>query len=85
MQIVHSEYMEIVQSLVSTIVSPTSVWSIVARGALWFVIAFVIIASSDKPDPQSSLKSIKSNLGFLVMFLVLSTGLIYMLFGFSTT
>lgn len=77
--------MEILESLVTLIVAPTSIWSVVARGALWFIIAFVIIISSDRPDPQSSLKSIKTNLGFLVMFIVLSSGLVYLLFGFAKT
>lgn len=77
--------MEAIQSLISLIVTPTSIWSVVARGALWFIVAFVIIISADKPNPESSLRSIKSNLGFLVMFLVLSSGLIYLLFGFTTT
>jgi hypothetical protein len=77
--------MEVGKAIFETIFSVNSIWSVVARGVLWFVIATVIIISTDSPHPQQSLKKMKSNLGFLMMFLVLSTSLMYLLFGFSPT
>jgi hypothetical protein len=62
-----------------------SIWSIVLRGAVWFIIALVIIISADNPNPEKSLKTLKSNLGFFLMFIILSGGLIYLLFGFNAT
>jgi len=77
--------MEFGRSLFEAIFSVNSIWSVVARGVLWFVIATVIIVSTDSPNPQKSFKKMKSNLGFLMMFLILSTGLVYLLFGFAPT
>ncbi|MEA2056681.1 MAG: hypothetical protein U9O78_03160 [Patescibacteria group bacterium] len=62
-----------------------SIWSVVFRGAIWLVIAVVILISTDNPDPEASIKKLKSNLGFFVMFIILSGGLIYLLFGFTPT
>lgn len=62
-----------------------SIWSIVLRGVVWLIIALVIIVSSDQADPEDSLRSLKANLGFFLMFLVLSGGLLYLLFGFTST
>lgn len=76
---------ESLQPLITALFSPNSVWSVVLRGAIWVVVALVIILSSDSHDPEQSLKSLKSNLGFLVIFLVLSGGLVYLLFGYSTS
>lgn len=74
--------MEQLQPIINAIFSVNSIWSVVARGAFWFVIAIVIIVSADNPNPEKSLKDLKSNLGFMMLFLVLSGGLIYLLFGF---
>ena len=62
-----------------------SIWSIVIRAAVWFAIALVIIVSTDVANPEKSMKSLKSNLGFFLLFLIVSTGLVYMLFGFTIT
>jgi len=62
-----------------------SIWSIVFRGAIWFIIALIIIISTDVANPQKSAKTLKSNLGFFLLFLVVSSGLMYLLFGFITT
>lgn len=72
-------YEEIIQSLFAV----DSIWSVVFRGAIWFVVALIIIVSVDNPNTDKSLKNMKSNLGFFFMFLVLSTGLVYLLFGYS--
>ncbi len=61
-----------------------SIWSVVFRGLLWFVVAVVILISLDNPDTDRSMSNLKANLGFLLMFLVLSGGLIYLIFGFDT-
>jgi len=74
---------EFTQQAVQLLFAVDSIWSIVLRGAIWFVIALVIIVSADNPNPEKSLKNLKSNLGFFLMFIVLSGGLIYLLFGFN--
>jgi len=61
-----------------------SIWSVVLRGAIWLGIALVIIISTDNPNPDKQLKSLKANLGFFLMFVVLSGGLLYLLFGYTT-
>ncbi|MCB9813610.1 MAG: hypothetical protein H6772_04350 [Pseudomonadales bacterium] len=60
-----------------------SIWSVIVRGLIWFVVATIIIISVDNPDSDKSLKYLKSNLGFFAMFMVLSGGLIYLLFGYQ--
>ena len=72
------------EPILEAIFAIDSFWSIVARGVLWFFVAVIIILSTDKPNPEQSLKDLKANLGFFILFLLLSGGLIYLLFGFST-
>ena len=38
---------ELFQTIVHTVFDPSSVWSVVARGFIWFAIAAVIIISVD--------------------------------------
>ncbi len=75
--------METVREIILSMFTVTSMWSVIGRALLWFGIALIIIVSSDKADPEKSLKSLKSNLGFLMIFLVLSGGLVFLLFGFT--
>jgi hypothetical protein len=76
--------MEALQDILRQAFAIDSIWSVVTRGLIWLGIALVIIVSMDKPDPRESIKDLKINLGFFLMFLVLGGGLIYMLFGFTT-
>ncbi len=73
----------IISNLIQTVFDPSSIWSVVARGAIWFVIAAVIIVSVDSPNANQSYRRMKSNLGFLVLFIVLSGTLMYFLFGYT--
>jgi hypothetical protein len=73
----------IISDIIAGLFAVDSIWSVVLRGALWFVIAIVIIVSVDKANPEESTKSLKANLGFFLMFLILSGTLVYMLFGYS--
>lgn len=75
--------METLGQIAVLIFSANSMWSVVARAALWVSVAVVILISSDSPNPEQSLKGLKSNLGFFVLFLALSGGLVYLLFGFT--
>lgn len=76
-------FQELAQQAFTLMFAVDSIWSIVLRGAIWFIIALVIIVSADNPNPDASLKNLKSNLGFFLMFIILSGGLIYLLFGFN--
>jgi hypothetical protein len=79
--------METLQTTVSDIIASLfaidSIWSVVLRGVVWFVVAIVIIVSVDHANPEDSMRSLKSNLGFFLMFLILSGTLVFMLFGYS--
>ena len=75
--------MQQLRELVISFFAVDSVWSIVLRGGVWFAIAVVIIISTDVANPSAS-GSLKRNLGFFLLFLLLAGGLIYLLFGFST-
>ncbi|OGJ38302.1 MAG: hypothetical protein A2383_03525 [Candidatus Pacebacteria bacterium RIFOXYB1_FULL_39_46] len=75
--------MEVLREILQKAFAVDSIWSVVTRGAIWLGIALVIIVSMDKPNPDQSLKDLKSNLGFFLMFILLTSGLIYLLFGFT--
>lgn len=64
--------------------SLNSVGSIALRAAIWFIVAIVIIASTDTGGARSrhGEASLKSNLGMLLFFVVLCGGLMYLMFGF---
>lgn len=74
--------MEIIRELVIKAFAVDSVWSIVLRGLIWFIISIVIIVSMDNPNAEQSSIKLKANLGFFLMFTVLAGGLIYLLFGY---
>jgi hypothetical protein len=73
--------MDAIRDLVIKAFAVDSIWSVVLRGVIWMVIALVIIVSVDSPNAALSSKKLKANLGFFSMFLLLSGGLIYLLFG----
>lgn len=75
--------MEVVQNLAAALFSANSIWSVVARAVLWFVVAGVIIASTDTPNPDQNNKKLRTNLGFILLFLVLSGGLMFLLFSYA--
>ncbi len=74
--------MELLRELVIKAFAVDSVWSIVLRGLIWFIIAIVIIVSMDNPNAEQSSMKLKANLGFFLMFTILAGGLIYLLFGY---
>jgi hypothetical protein len=74
---------ETIRELVISAFAVDSFGSIVLRGVIWLAIALVIIISADAADPDKATKNLKSNLGFLLIFMVLSGGLVYLLFGFT--
>lgn len=81
--ICHIKYcMELFRELISKAFAADSIWSVVLRGVIWLVIAIVIIVSMDNPNADSSSAKLKSNLGFFLMFTIISGGLIYLLFGY---
>ncbi|MCA9369571.1 MAG: hypothetical protein H6774_02910 [Pseudomonadales bacterium] len=75
--------MDALSELTQLIFSPNSVWSVVARGAIWFVIAIAIVVMTDTADPYSSTNNFKSNLGLFLLFIVMGSGLVYFLFGYT--
>lgn len=77
--------LENLNTIFTTIFDPTSVWSVVARAVIWFVIAGVIIVSVDKPRPEQTHRSLKKNLGSFLLILTIGGGLIYLLFSFTST
>ncbi len=73
--------MDVIRDLVTKAFAVDSMWSIVIRGVIWMAIALIIIVSVDNPNSDLSSRKLKANLGFFTMFLLLSGGLIYLLFG----
>jgi len=75
--------MDSVKELIHQAVAIDSIWSIVLRGVLWLIISFIIIISMDNPNADLANKKLKANLGFFIIFMILSAGLVYLLFGFK--
>ncbi len=75
--------MDSVKELIQQATAVDSIWSIVLRGVLWLIISFIIIISMDNPNADLASKKLKANLGFFIIFMILSAGLIYLLFGFQ--
>lgn len=75
--------MDSVRQLIQQATAVDSIWSIVLRGAIWLIIALIIIISMDNPNANLARKQVKANLGFFIIFMILSGGLIYLLFGFK--
>ena len=74
---------ETIKELIISAFAVDSFGSIILRGVIWLAIAMVIIMSADAADPDKASKSLRSNLGFLLIFIVLTGGLIFLLFGFT--
>lgn len=79
------QVIEQLRPYVESLVAVDSIWSVLLRGGIWLAIAIIIIISTDAVNPDMSRRRLKSNLGFFLLFLVLSGGLIYLLFGYSVT
>lgn len=77
--------MDAVREIVTQLFAVNSIWSIVFRGAVWFGVAIVIIVSVDNASSDRDLHKLKANLGFFFMFLILSTTLVWLLFGYQPT
>jgi hypothetical protein len=73
--------MSSVQTIFQAAFDLNQVWWLIIKAAIWFGVALIIIAKTDTPHPEKAFKSIRSTLGFFLMFIFLSTGLLYLLFG----
>jgi len=71
------------RTIVVSLFAVDSIWSVVLRGLVWLAVSMVIIISTDATNMEESTSSLKKNLGFFLFFLMLSGGLVYMLFGYS--
>jgi hypothetical protein len=72
-----------IKYLIQQATSVNSIWSIVVRGVIWLMISLIILISMDNPNADLAHKKLKANLGFFLIFMLLSGGLIYLLFGFE--
>lgn len=75
--------MDNIKNLIQQASAVDSIWSIVTRGVIWVIISLIIIVSMDNPNADLAQKNLKANLGFFIIFMLLSGGLIYLLFGFK--
>ena len=78
------QYVNALREIVIFMFAIDSVGSIFLRGGIWFGIAVIIMASTDQFQKyQDSGTTLKTNLGFFLLFLVVGGALMYLLFGFS--
>jgi hypothetical protein len=73
--------MDTLRTIFEAAFSINNIWWLVIKASIWFAIALIIIIKTDSPDPEKSLKNLKSTLGFFLMFIALTGGLLYLLFG----
>jgi len=73
--------MDLITEIIQGAFAVDSFWSVALRGFVWLCVALAIIANVDSAGENLNSKKLKANLGFLMIFLVLSSGLIYLLFG----
>ncbi len=69
------------QEIATSLFDVTSIWSVVFRAFLWIAIAVIILVATDHPHPEQSARNVKSYLGFFILFVVISTSMIFLLFG----
>jgi hypothetical protein len=74
--------MQNLQDIVRGFFQIDSIWSVILRAGIWLGIGVVVIISTDTANFSTSQSSLKKNLGLFLLFLLLSGGLIYLLFGF---
>jgi len=60
-----------------------SIWAVIMQAAIWFIICVVIIVSTDNHDQDATTHKVRTNLGYLSLFLVLAGALFFMLFGYT--
>jgi hypothetical protein len=72
-----------IQQLVYHFFDINSFWSIVLRSLVWIVLSVIILIATDQPAPEEAKKNVKSYLGFFVFFCLVSTSMIFLLFGFA--
>ncbi len=78
------QYVNAIREVVIFMFAIDSVGSIFLRGGIWFGIAIVIMASTDQFQKyQDTGSTIRTNLGFFLLFLCVGGALMYLLFGFS--
>ncbi len=76
--------LETLQTIVTTIADPSSIWSVVARAVIWFILALIIIVSVDSPRTQNIHRSVRRNLGMFLLCVSVGGGLLYLLFSFTS-
>lgn len=75
------DIMLVIQNIFQELFDLNNIWWLVFKATIWFGVALIIIIKTDQPDPAESFKNLKSTLGFFLIFIMLSTGLLYLLFG----
>lgn len=76
--------MEFIKELLTKAFTIDTIWGVALRGAIWFLIAIVILFSvAAGQEEDDSGKTLRSNLGFLLMFLILGGVLFFLLFGYT--
>ncbi|OGJ22599.1 MAG: hypothetical protein A2804_01070 [Candidatus Pacebacteria bacterium RIFCSPHIGHO2_01_FULL_46_10] len=69
------------RTIFSQLFDITSIWFFVFQSIVWFAICLGVVVSIDVARPERSYGKIKQNLGFLLLFIVLSSSLLYIMFG----
>ena len=69
------------RSVLESLVSVDSVWSIILRVGIWMLIVVTIIVSVDTVGSSKSTRNLKSNLGLFLMFVVLGFVGLWLLFS----
>lgn len=72
------------KELLDQLLNPTTPGAIMARAIVWFAVTIAVIAATEATHRHANPeRRMKENLGMFLLFLILSGGLIYLLFGIT--
>lgn len=73
---------EQLRPVIQSLFAVDSLGSVIIRFVIWGLIALTIIVSMDVVRPEKQTRTLKANLGMLLLFIILAAVAIWLLFGF---
>jgi|LSQX01.3.fsa_nt_gb hypothetical protein len=75
--------MEFLKATAYSLFDVSSIWSVVLRAVIWMVVSIIILMATNNPDPDQIKENTRTYLGSFLMLVVVSSGLIFLLFGIA--
>jgi hypothetical protein len=75
--------MEFLKATAYSLFDVSSIWSVVLRAVIWMVVSIIILMATNNPDPDQIKENTRTYCGSFFMLVVVSYGLIFLLFGIA--